>query len=606
MNERPDNNEALELLDRYRKNYASLRREYDAIIDALTRLHRSHEPIPSLLEAFSVMIDFQGACHLVTSERRVTVRCVGKASPKEPEVEISHALMKSMRRAPTAFSDVGASPLFQTLAAKTGLPLQGSALMAPMRLDHVGGYLVFTHPDRGHFTRNDVRVVKRLLPVCSQALIYSENERLRQKEREAESQRKILEEWRRAKEAAEESAAAKTRFIGIMSHELRTPLNAIVGMADLLNESTEDEGNRLLIDSIRRNSNALHRLVTDLLEFAQMSNGSGNAASAGNIRMAPTSLDDLLNDVVEVMNPQARSKAIKLEVEVDDRCPESFMGDSGRLQQVLNNLVGNAIKFTKYGSVTLSAHTVRQSVDDSLLVFTVEDTGPGIQEVDQARIFEHFYQGEQPLSKRRGGVGLGLAISDELVKRMGGEISLISQEGEGSTFTVALPLHEVKNDRVRLRKTSATLQAPRNHSGSILVVEDNPDNQMLMQTLLGRAGYDVRLAENGKEAVDVFKHNRFSVLLMDVDMPVMDGVEATRSIRSWETENGLSPTPILMVSAHVTHEAKDTCMGAGANGFVEKPIRIDRVVETISDAIRSHGGAEPVCLTLPSLVNTGS
>lgn len=391
-----------------------------------------------------------------------------------------------------------------------------------------------------------------------------------------------------AKAAAEAANEAKSRFLANMSHELRTPMNAILGMIDVALPKAADPTVQDCLQTAKGSAGLLLTLLNDLLDSAKIESGKLELESA------PFSVRRMLDQITRVLSLRADEKGLCFSCRVPNETPDAVVGDAVRLQQILLNLAGNAIKFTERGEVEIHASAVSQD-NAACLEFAVRDTGIGIPPSRLEHIFDPFAQADTSMSRRFGGTGLGLSISKSLVEMMGGHIRVESQPGKGSTFrfSVRLPLaKEFPPDLDSAPMVPARPCAPLR----ILLVEDNPANQKLAAYILQDRGHTVEIAADGQEAIDLIEHNRYDVILMDVQMPRMNGLEATAAIRN--RENGGRHVPIIAMTAHAMKSDRQRCLAAGMDGYLSKPVNAQEMIGLVEALAR---GAAPLTQAAPSV-----
>ena len=369
---------------------------------------------------------------------------------------------------------------------------------------------------------------------------------------------------------AEAASKAKSEFLANVSHELRTPLNGVMGLADVLGRTPLDADQRGLVDNILASAGALNRLVSDLLDFNSL--GAGAVA----ISAAPFDLAALAADTVESFRPEANARGLSLGLRLSDGVAGEVLGDAQRVRQILVNLLSNAIKFTEKGGVELAVSPVFEE-GRSRWRFEVTDTGAGFDEADAERLFARFEQGDASPTRKHGGVGLGLAICRQLAELMDGQITARGRPGEGATFTVilSLPAATPQTD------TAALAEGP---PLRVLLADDNPTNRKVVELMLDAVGAEVVSVENGREAVDALRVGGFDVVLMDLQMPVMDGLAAIRLIRRTEAEAGAPRLPIIVLSANSSEDDLAASEAAGADAHLGKPIRADALLSAMIEA----------------------
>lgn len=431
------------------------------------------------------------------------------------------------------------------------------------------------------------QIVLRLMPLDTVAARSSalhrrfEMELLKSEERlhrALDEQKQAAEELRRAKDAAEAANRAKGEFVANISHELRTPMNSIIGMTGLALEEELPPPAREQIKTVESSAAVLLELLNQILDFSRLESGQFN------LEWIPFNLRETVRDAVQSLAVKAQAKGLELRSQVDAEAPDRIVGDPLRLRQVLVNLLDNAIKFTASGHVAVEVAVQPNSRMRPTLLFSVSDTGIGIAPEVQERIFAPFTQADASTTRSYGGTGLGLAISSNLVELMGGRLWVHSELGYGSTFFFAVML-SVSMDHDRLPRDSAVecqTPTPELHARSlrVLVAEDTPANQRLIAQILQKRGHQTDVAADGREAVAMARTHHYDVVLMDIQMPVMDGFQAAIALRALH-QPGQPHLPIVAMTAHAMRGDRERCLSAGMDDYVPKPIDRTKLVETI-------------------------
>lgn len=439
-----------------------------------------------------------------------------------------------------------------------------SALVTGIRAQTSDSVLLLLGTRKGQFSLETKSTLSRFRPLLERAINDIEHKEALQKLVDLKTR-----ELKIAQQQAEQANQSKSQFLAMMSHELRTPLNAVLGLIDLLRDDS-DAYQQEMLEQMENSAELLLVIINDILDLSRIESGHFE------LQRHWISLSKKLQHALEYHSQVAQAKDIKFNVKASICEQFEYWVDSVRLTQILFNIIGNAIKFTHQGFVDVSLVTARDRLE-----IEVRDSGIGIDNERIEHLFSPFIQADTSITRNYGGTGLGLAITKHLVELMGGTIKVNSKLGEGSLFTISIPLESrstaAVNENAGQLSDTKTYDALDNNK-HILVVEDTKTNQMVIQLLLNRMGYNVTIANNGQHALELIEKNRsFDLIFMDISMPIMDGIQATRILRSQRLT-----TPIIALTAHSMNSDHQNCLAAGMNDIVLKPIR-SKELQRISD-----------------------
>ncbi|MEM7655385.1 MAG: ATP-binding protein [Bacteroidota bacterium] len=385
-----------------------------------------------------------------------------------------------------------------------------------------------------------------------------------------------------ARDEAQAATKAKTDFLNTMTHEIRTPLSAVIGMVDLLKETSLLGDQKNYVNTIKLGGEHLLSVINNILDHAKIESGKIELEHLSFPLLEP------IEDTLDLMQPQARSKGLALTTDVAEGLPEVIKGDLGKIRQILVNLVANALKFTEQGSINLRVRQQAIEGTQRNVCFSVVDTGIGIQPDRLARIFDSFTQEDASINRKYGGTGLGLSISKHLVDLMGGRMWAESESGKGTTFhfsiwVEAIPASQTGTPQKHLSVPAPKQFVPSPHLTNILVVEDHSINQLVITNLLKNLNYSADLANDGLEAIQAVKEKAYDLILMDVQMPKMGGLEATQQIRRYLQEHGLPQPAIIALTASALIQERERCMAVGMDDFLTKPVKLETLSRTLSN-----------------------
>jgi signal transduction histidine kinase/CheY-like chemotaxis protein len=438
--------------------------------------------------------------------------------------------------------------------------LPGSVLLTGMKSSSSDSLIILTHQSAGQFTSENRDSLRRLSPLFERAI-----HDLDHKERLQCLVDDRTKELRKTQEFAEKASKSKSEFLAMMSHEVRTPLNSVVGLLDIMKLEGVDAKHHNIINNIEKSSELLLTIIDDVLDMTKLESGHFE------VEARPTILRDTVTFVCDQFREPLNIKGVTFTVCIDTSVPDVLMLDPQRLSQILFNVLGNAVKFTSFGFVSIDVNTCEGSLN-----FLIKDSGIGMSGETIRNLFTPFTQADSSITRNFQGTGLGLAISHKLLKIMSGEISVSSTLGGGSEFTISLPI-VLPNEECERGSPDDTVE---NFSSKhVLIVDDSKSNQLMLKLMLKNLNCTSQIADNGFIAIEMVENNHFDVIFMDLSMPVLDGISATKTLR----ENSFDQ-PIIALTAHAFEDSKSTCLEAGMNDFLAKPIRSAEIKRVLADS----------------------
>jgi len=430
--------------------------------------------------------------------------------------------------------------------------------------------------NRGIMTALDIRFNNEsLIKFMSEArnLSDDQNEKLAT---EIEQRKRVEKELQKSRQSAETASKAKSEFLANMSHEIRTPMNGILGTLQLLQSSELDAEQSSYVSIAYNSGEALLSILNDILDFSKIEAGKLE------LEFIPFDMKGLINELVVLLKQKANEKKNQLKLDVDTQLPAAIKGDSVRIRQILSNLMTNAIKFTEQGTVTIKIRVLEKTDDIVRLRIEVNDTGIGIAKAAQKKLFNSFTQADGTTTRKYGGTGLGLAIVRQLVTMMRGRLGIDSEEGEGSSFWAEISF-EIPDEEILENRKLSVVAVDKNLQGHVLLVEDNPVNQIVAKKMLEKMGLSFEVVNNGEEAISRLKQSHaFNLVLMDCQMPVMDGYAATGALRELEKETSAERLTVVAMTANAMEGDKEKCLESGMDDYVAKPVKQQALKETLA------------------------
>lgn len=582
---------ALDMMREVKAGEAALQRSnqrLDLLADSASQLLQSDAPqrlVDALCQKVMSFLDCQAFFNFLVHEKEGRLQlnaCAGVSDAEARDIEWLDYGVAVCGCAARDACRIVAEDIPNTPDPRTEL-IQSLGILAYachplMAQGRVLGTLSFGTRTRSKFSEDDLSLMNA---VADQVAIAIE--------------RKLMEEkLRQAKQAAEAASRTKSQFLANMSHELRTPMTGVLGMLELALQSPSDSRQTEYIETAHSSGRSLLRILNDILDLTKVEAGKLS------LHDKPFNLRDCVLETVQVITPESRRKGLELKLQIADDLPEHVLGDQIRLRQVLTNLIGNAVKFTDQGRVEVQVRGGSNPQEAGVeLCFSVTDTGIGIPRDKEHLLFKSFSQVDDSHSRSYGGAGLGLAISKEIVERMGGSLSFESEAGKGSSFcfSVRLGVADVPLEKAAFEKaalagnpTPVLVESRQNDAASstrLLIAEDDATIRQVLGTMLNRLQYQVDFAEDGLKAVEKWRQGEYDIILMDVQMPRLDGFQATRAIREQEKERG-GRMPIIAMTAHAMKEDEQRCIAAGMDAYISKPIDFRECIEKIKALVNSR------------------